>query len=51
MHTKESKLIKKYADAWCRKNGYPLQERKPPYGKASKHYGKIVAAVRETWLK
>ena len=23
----ESKLIKYYADQWCRDNGYPLQER------------------------
>ena len=24
----ESKLIKYYADQWCRDNGYPLQERR-----------------------
>ena len=24
----ESKLIKKYADEWCRNNGYPIKERK-----------------------
>ncbi len=23
----ESKLIKKYADQWCRDNGYPIQQR------------------------
>ena len=23
----ESKLIKKYADQWCRDNGYPIQTR------------------------
>ena len=23
----ESKLIKKYADQWCRDNGYPIQKR------------------------
>jgi hypothetical protein len=23
----ESKLIKKYADQWCRENGYPIQKR------------------------
>ena len=23
----ESKLIKKYADQWCRDNGYPIQRR------------------------
>ena len=24
----ESKLIKKYADEWCRNNGYPIKKRK-----------------------
>ena len=24
----ESKLIKYYADQWCKDNGYPLQERR-----------------------
>jgi hypothetical protein len=24
----ESRLIKKYADQWCRDNGYPIQNRK-----------------------
>ena len=24
----ESKLIKYYADQWCRNNGYPLQKRR-----------------------
>ena len=24
----ESKLIKYYADQWCKENGYPLQERR-----------------------
>ena len=23
----ESKLIKKYADQWCKDNGYPIQKR------------------------
>ena len=23
----ESRLIKKYADKWCKDNGYPLQKR------------------------
>ena len=23
----ESRLIKKYADQWCRDNGYPIQKR------------------------
>ena len=24
----ESKLIEKYADKWCKDNGYPIQRRK-----------------------
>ena len=24
----ESKLIEKYADQWCRDNGYPIQKRR-----------------------
>jgi len=24
----ESKLIEKYADQWCKKNGYPIQHRR-----------------------
>ena len=24
----ESKLIKKYADQWCRDNGYPIKKRR-----------------------
>ncbi len=24
----ESKLIKKYADKWCKDNGYPVRKRK-----------------------
>ena len=27
----ESKLIEKYADQWCKDNGYPLQKRKYVY--------------------
>ena len=27
----ESKLIEKYADEWCKKNGYPLIKRKYVY--------------------
>ena len=27
----ESKLIEKYADQWCRDNGYPVQRRKWVY--------------------
>ena len=27
----ESKLIEKYADEWCKDNGYPLQKRKYVY--------------------
>ena len=27
----ESKLIEKYADQWCRENGYPLIKRKYVY--------------------
>ena len=27
----ESKLIEKYADQWCRDNGYPLLKRKYVY--------------------
>ena len=27
----ESKLIEKYADQWCKDNGYPLQRRKYVY--------------------
>ena len=27
----ESKLIEKYADQWCRDNGYPIQKRKFVY--------------------
>ena len=29
--TKESKLIEKYADQWCRDNGYPLLKSKYIY--------------------
>ena len=47
----ESRLIKKYADQWGRDNGYRIRERRPPYGKASKHYGKIEAEKRQMWLK
>ena len=32
----ESKLIKYYADQWCRDNGYPLQERKRTYKTVSR---------------
>ena len=28
---KESKLIEKYADQWCKDNGYPLLKRKYVY--------------------
>ena len=28
---KESKLIEKYADEWCKDNGYPLIKRKYVY--------------------
>ena len=28
---KESKLIEKYADQWCKDNGYPLIKRKYVY--------------------
>ena len=27
----ESKLIEKYADQWCKENGYPLLQRKYVY--------------------
>ena len=27
----ESKLIKRYADQWCKDNGYPLQKREYVY--------------------
>ena len=27
----ESKLIEKYADKWCKDNGYPIQRRKFVY--------------------
>ena len=27
----ESKLIAKYADEWCKDNGYPVQKRKYVY--------------------
>ena len=27
----ESRLIKKYADQWCRDNGYPIQKREYVY--------------------
>jgi len=27
----ESKLIEKYADQWCKDNGYPVQKRKYVY--------------------
>ena len=27
----ESKLIKRYADQWCKDNGYPLQKREYGY--------------------
>ena len=30
-HRLESKLIEKYADEWCRDNGYPLIKRKWVY--------------------
>ena len=29
----ESKLIEKYADQWCKENGYPPQKRKYVYQK------------------
>ena len=29
----ESKLIEKYADQWCRDNGYPIQKRKFVYNR------------------
>jgi hypothetical protein len=29
--TEEAKLIEKYADEWCRDNGYPLLKRKWVY--------------------
>ena len=31
----ESKLIKKYADQWCKDNGYPIQKRYYLYRKKS----------------
>ena len=29
----ESKLIEKYADQWCRDNGYPVRKRVIRYGR------------------
>ena len=29
----ESRLIKKYADQWCRDNGYPVKKRMIKYGR------------------
>ena len=29
----ESRLIKKYADQWCRDNGYPVKKRVIKYGR------------------
>jgi hypothetical protein len=43
---KESKLIKKHADKWCRDNGYPINERKrTKYGRnvANSKYCLILA--------
>ena len=35
----QSMLIKKYADQWCRDNGYPIKERIIHFGKAAAQYG------------
>jgi hypothetical protein len=40
----ESRLIKKYADEWCKANGYPLQPRQYVYKKL---YKKIPIPKRE----
>ena len=35
----ESMLIEKYADQWCRDNGYPIRERIVHRGRAAAQYG------------
>ena len=36
----ESKLIEKYADQWCRDNGYPIIKRKRTrYSRSSVRFG------------
>ena len=43
----ESKLIEKYADQWCRDNGYPLIKRKYVYkGKWIKVLGKNLIKLK-----